>query len=422
MNSCNSLSGCRAVFFAAAATIALLSMSRTAAAQDDWHNQQLGDLFPNPAFEELREALLETAEVRDNTERVLKKYKCLPEEGIQTLKRSLYAATQRLRNAFKNLPGDDDDTRLQAARRETASIRLTVKLPRLQEELNRFPRCKPPSAADRDYDRSIFRALRTGGRLPEPRSEDERPKIASLIVEPKISIGLVATSGSPSYDSTGGQAPFNGDWSHSTGQFCGGATFYPGFGIGPARVGLDVNACSGSNTFGSGDTTLFAIMRHGPGDVVLRSSTNVIIDTLVKAEIPLGNPEVEYDSLSRRFFVSVGVGPTFREQNLNLTSDQSFFGGGVPSIRETTWQTGFAVSAGLSTFVCPTCIAGNPLKVGIEGRARFFPSQSNSLHSIAFAFEERGSTGSTTDYSAQVTFSVPIAYGGDPIADRFGKR
>ena len=152
MNSRNSLSGCKAVFFAAAATIALLSMSRTAAAQVDWHNLQVGDLIPNPAFEELREALLETAEVRDNTERVLKKYKCLPEEGIQTLKRRLDAATQRLRNAFKNLPGDDDDdTRLQAARRETASSRLTVKLPRLQEEVNRFPRCKQPEAALKLY-------------------------------------------------------------------------------------------------------------------------------------------------------------------------------------------------------------------------------------------------------------------------------
>ncbi len=314
MSSRKPLRGCRAVFVAAAATIALLSMSRTAAAQE------IGDLFENPAFDELREALLETADVRDNTERILKKYKCLPEEGIQTLKSRLSAATQRLKAAFNKLPPDyDDDTRLQAARRATASSRLKEKIPRLQAELDRFPRCKPGSAEDRDYDRALFRALRTGTRRPEPRTEEERPEIGLLILEPKISVGLVATSGNSSYDSTGGQAPFNGDWSRSTGEVCGGATLYPGFVVGAARVGFDVNLCSGSKTFGPGDTTLFTIMRHGPGDVDLRSSTNVVIDTLVKAEVPLGNPEAEYDPLSRHWYLSAGIGPTFREQNLSLT-------------------------------------------------------------------------------------------------------
>lgn len=66
------------------------------------------------------------------------------------------------------------------------------------------------------------------------------------------------------------------------------------------------------------------------------------------------------------------------------------------------------MSAGLSTFVCPNCIAGNPLKVGVEGRARFFPSQAIDLRSPAFGFVETGSTGRTTDYSAMFTFSVPI--------------
>jgi hypothetical protein len=231
-----------------------------------------------------------------------------------------------------------------------------------------------------------------------------------MVIEPKISIGLGGSTGTSTYDSTGGQAPFNGDWSHSTGQVCGGATFYPGFVIGPARVGLDVNVCSGSNTFGSGDTTLFTIMRHGPGDVDLRSSTNVILDVLFKGEVPLG-PQAVFDPQSQRWFLSAGIGPTFRELNLTLTSNQSFFGGGVPSVSDTTWQTGLGVSAGLSTFVCPNCIAGNPLRIGVEGRARFFPSQSISLRSPAFGFTETGSTGRTTDYSALVTFGVPILSG-----------
>jgi opacity protein-like surface antigen len=227
-----------------------------------------------------------------------------------------------------------------------------------------------------------------------------------MVIEPHIGIGVGGSSGTSTYDSTGGQAPFNGDWSRGTGQVCGGATLYPGFVVGPARVGLDVSVCSGSNTFGSGDTTLFRIQRHGPGDVDLRSSTNAIIDVFFKGEIPVGP--------SNNFFFSAGVGPTFRELNLTLTSNQSFFGGGIPSTSDTTWQTGLGLSAGLSTFVCPNCIAGNPLKIGVEGRARFFPSQSISLRSPAFGFTETGSTGSTTDYSGMVTFAVPIAIPGRP--------
>ena len=234
-----------------------------------------------------------------------------------------------------------------------------------------------------------------------------------FVVEPKISVGFGGSSGTSTYDSTGTQAPFSGDWSHSTGQLCGGATLYPGFFIGPARVGFDVNVCSGSNTFGSGDTTMFTIMRHGPGDVALRSTTQVIFDAMVKAEVPLSDPQAVYDPRTNAWYLSVGIGPAFREQALTLTSDQSFFGGGIPSISGTTWQTGFAVSAGLSTFVCPTCIAGNPLKIGIEGRARFFQSQSTSLLSPVFGFTETGSTGSTTDYSALVTLSMPLLLGGD---------
>lgn len=222
-----------------------------------------------------------------------------------------------------------------------------------------------------------------------------------MVIEPKISIGLGGSSGTSTYDSTGGQLPFNGDWSRTTGHLCGGATFYPGFIIGPARVGLDVNVCSGSNIFG-GDTTLFQINRHGPGgDVDLRASTNVIIDVLFKGEVPVGP--------ANNWFFSAGIGPTFRQLDLTLTSNQSFFGGGIPSIGESTWQTGLVVSAGLSRFACPDCIAGNPLKIGVEGRARFFPAQSISLTSPVFGFTETGNTGSTTDYSALVTFGVPFA-------------
>lgn len=254
----------------------------------------------------------------------------------------------------------------------------------------------PKRAYDPDTKRNFAREVCSPRTATAPQSTPQ----VGMVVEPRIGIGGGGSSGTSSYDSTGGQAPFNGDWSRTNAQLCGGVTLYPGFVIGPARVGLDVNICSGSNTFGSGDTTLFRIQRHGPGDVDLRSSTNVIIDLLFKGEVPVGP--------SSNFFLSGGIGPTFRDINLTLTSNQSFFGGGVPSVSDSTWQTGLGLSAGLSTFVCPNCIAGNPLKVGVEGRARFFPSQSISLRSPAFGFVETGSTGRTTDYSGMVTFAVPI--------------
>jgi hypothetical protein len=215
-----------------------------------------------------------------------------------------------------------------------------------------------------------------------------------MIFEPKISVGGGGSSGDPTYESTGGQKPFHGDSSDTNGQVCGGATFYPGFSVGPAKVGLDVNVCSGSSD------TLFRIERHGPGDVDLHASTNVIIDVLFKGEVPVGP--------SSNLFLSGGIGPTFRDLDLRLRSDQSFFGGGVPSESDSNWQTGLALSAGLSTFACPNCIGGNPLKVGVEGRARFFPSESISLRSPDFGFTETGDTGRTTDYSVLFTMGVPF--------------
>jgi hypothetical protein len=215
-----------------------------------------------------------------------------------------------------------------------------------------------------------------------------------MVIEPRISGGLSGSSGSTSYASTGSKPPFSGDASNTTGQICGGATFYPGFVVGPARIGLDVNICSGS-----GDT-LFSIPRHGPGNVDLRASTSVIIDVLFKGEVLVDT--------SNNIFLSAGIGPTFRQLDLKLASNQSFFGGGVPSASESQWQVGLGLSAGASTFLCPDCMAGNPLKIGLEGRVRFFPSQSVSLRSPSFGFTETGRIGRTTDYSVLVTFGVPF--------------
>lgn len=220
-----------------------------------------------------------------------------------------------------------------------------------------------------------------------------------MVIEPKIGIGGGGTSSDPAYRSTGAQAPFDGSASHNNVQVCGGATFWPVSGAGAVKIGVDVQACSGPSAFGGGDDTLFRILRHGTtGDVDLRARTNAILDLIFKAEVPVAS----------NWFASAGVGPTFRQLDLTLTSNQVPGGAPLVSGSHSGWQTGVAVAGGLSTFVCPNCITGNPLRVGVEGRVRFFPSQSVSVPSAGFPFTETGSTGSTTDYGAMIVFSTPL--------------
>src|SRR5262245_38649794 len=164
-------------------------------------------------------------------------------------------------------------------------------------------------------------------------------------IELAFSFGSSNPFSTSTYSSTGPQAPFNGDWSLTAFQVCGGATLWPGLAFGPARIGLDVNVCSGSNSLGSFDTTLFRIQRHGPGDVTLRASTSTTVDAVFKTEFAFVQTSLE------AWYASFGMGPTFRQLDVTLVSDQSFFGGGIPSISNTTWQTGLGFSAGLSTFV-----------------------------------------------------------------------
>jgi len=224
-----------------------------------------------------------------------------------------------------------------------------------------------------------------------------------MVIEPRIGIGGGGFSSDPTYRSTGAQAPFDGSASGGNVQVCGGATVWlPVSGAGAVKIGVDAQACSGPSTFGGSDDTLFRVLRHGAtGDVDLRARSNVTFDVLFKGEVPV----------APNWFVSAGVGPTFRQLDLTITSNQVPGGGTLVSNSQSVWQTGVAVSGGISTFVCPDCIGGNPLKAGVEGRARFFSSQSVSVPSAAFAFTETGSTGSTTDYSVMLNFGVPINVG-----------
>ena len=217
------------------------------------------------------------------------------------------------------------------------------------------------------------------------------PGIGRAFVELKGAVGLLGSASDASYASTGAQAPFNGSFSNTGAQFGAGVAFFPGWCVGPAGIGFDLTI------FNRPRQIFFSIPRHASGLVTLESKS-LFVDLLVTAHVPIG--------AASNWFVSAGIGPTFRHLNLTLRSDQSAFAGGVPQASESKWVAGLAVMGGVSTFVCPNCIAGNPLRVGIEGRARFFPSQSVSLRSPVFGFTETGSTARTTDYSVLINASV----------------
>ena len=217
--------------------------------------------------------------------------------------------------------------------------------------------------------------------------------VGFLIVEPRVSLGLARTSGTSAYDSTGGQPSFSGDSSKTGGQFSGGVSIGTGVG-GNTTVMVDFSVSTHPGQ------TFFSILRHADGLVTLDASSSVVVDALLKGQVAAGH--------SNNFFLSAGIGPSFLKSDITLTSNQTAFGGGMPAISESKWQTGWAVSAGMATSVCQACIAGNPLQIGVEGRARSFSSQSIGLTSPSFGFTETGSTGRTRDYSVFFTLSVPI--------------
>jgi len=222
------------------------------------------------------------------------------------------------------------------------------------------------------------------------------PGIGRSFLELKGAVGVARTSGDATYTSTGAQAPFTGSFSNTGVPFgIGIATSGPPIEL-PGAYTRCVRFMFEGSLFRYPGQSFFAIPRHAGGLVTFDASPSAVIDFLLRFETPL---ELLNSAGMADWFFTVGLGPTFRQLNLTLRSDQSAFLGGMPSISETTWQTGFAVMAGLSTFVCPNCINGNPLRLGIEGRARFFPDQCAHLMSPVFGFTERGCTERTTDYS-----------------------
>jgi hypothetical protein len=229
------------------------------------------------------------------------------------------------------------------------------------------------------------------------------PSGGGVILQPGIAAGGVMLSTKGNYESTGGQAPFDGD-TETTGSFelAGGVDAWV---CPPVRQGIQLGF--GLNISGPSDGTdeLLEIERHGPtGLVTLDYEREVAISALFMMRTPMGMFAGEAPS-----FLKIGAGPVFQHETLHIKSDQTLFGGRIESSSQTEWSVGFEAMLGLDFPVCPTCIRGSPLYVGPEVRFRTSPDLSVPLTSSSFDFTEIGTSDDSTETSITLRLSTPLA-------------
>jgi hypothetical protein len=250
---------------------------------------------------------------------------------------------------------------------------------------------------------------------------------------------------SPSYVSTGSQPPFFGAGrGRSTAALCGELalwytlfwTMHPDAAaaivVSAPHLGVALSMCGLTGT----RVTLFDIARHGPGTVRYELNERFTYTLLFQARLVLW---LQLDAIFRQFYVAetaqlaaageaaqvtpgprrtwwpvmitAGIGPSFVRSKVTLTSDQSFFGGGVPSASDSRTETGFTFRIGASTPLCRSCVFGNPLMAGVDGTFTWLPSREISLRSPAFGFTETARLGARTNTSVIFKVSVPIGLG-----------
>jgi hypothetical protein len=220
-----------------------------------------------------------------------------------------------------------------------------------------------------------------------------------VFVTPRFGAGGLGLTGTSSYRSDGGQDSFDNRFTLFRPHGCGGASVGTG---GNLAVMAEFSACSymTHHTFSN-------IPRNDVGLVSLQGSSPIVFDLLFKGRVALTQPSP--GGWWGPIFFSAGIGPTVRKWDFNFTSDQTFIGSDIFAISGAQWQYGLVASAGFSSFVCLTCIAGGPLELGVEARARIFPKGSIPLTSPDFGFTEVASTGRTVDYSLLLTAGIPFA-------------
>jgi hypothetical protein len=106
--------------------------------------------------------------------------------------------------------------------------------------------------------------------------------------------------------------------------------------------------------------------------------------------------------------ITAGIGPSFVSSKLTLSSDQSFFGGGVPTASESYTATALTFRIGVATPLCGRCAFGRPLLAGIDGTFTWMPSRELSVRSTSFGFTETARVGERLNTTVIFKLSVPF--------------
>jgi hypothetical protein len=249
----------------------------------------------------------------------------------------------------------------------------------------------------------------------------------------------------PAYESTGGQTPFSlTGRGRTAASLCGELALWyallmtvdprttAAFALGNPHFGAALLLCGNLAT----RLTLFDEAKHGPGTVRYVLNEYLTFAILFQARIVLW---LHLDRLFGRdlalrprqyaargdlaqagaaargtmwpVLITVGLGPSFTRSRVTYTSDQSFFGGGIPSTSDTRWDTGVTFRIGAQTALCSACAFGQPLMIGVDGTFTWLPSRSLSLTSPAFGFTETARLGSRVNSSVVFKLSVPFGLG-----------
>jgi hypothetical protein len=217
------------------------------------------------------------------------------------------------------------------------------------------------------------------------------------------SIGPIFSRFNASYSSNGNQEP--GSFSaNSTGiSICGGPTVYYPIANTRFQYGGGLNFC-GETT---GSVTLFQTPRHpNNGHVTAEVDPGVRVEPFIGVHIDLTGGPGAASPFDHAMF---RAGPVFAHNKLSATSDQTGAGGQFESASTSDWITGFGLTGGLSSKLCPNCLWGRPLSLNLLAKVVWFrDSQSVVVHSSQFNFDETITLDSSTQISVLLNLSTPL--------------
>lgn len=268
-----------------------------------------------------------------------------------------------------------------------------------------------------------------------------------------VVLGVRNNTANGSYASDGAQAPGAGQGSLS--QFNFGMTiagYMPlplflernprgGVVMGSTQIGLRL----GVYHLGSGDKLVLDIARHGAGGLVrltekerqeivlmLMLRQTILLNTGIFRGLGIGErthkhqlaDAPSYGAAEREIaqapapdaaaywpvVVYGGVGPSFVNTKVEITSNQAPGGGVFESASKRKWDTGVSFVFGAQTPLCRNCLFGSPLMFGVEGQWTHLPKREVSVTSSTFGFTERGTVESRSSSRVMFTLTVPFGF------------